>query len=89
MSGTTATVEMEREVVDGKPTSTLWVYVLEGLERRPVREVTWVFNGVDDRDSGDCWIGVYVAKPTKDKDDDYRNLQVSFSHLVIETLVTL
>lgn len=85
MSGATATVEMEREVVDGKPTSTLWVYVLEGLEPRPAREVSWVFDRVEDRDSGDCWIGVYVAKPTKDEDDGSRALQVLFSHLVIET----
>jgi len=39
-SGAAVTVEIEREFVHGEPTSTLRVYVVEGLERRPVREVT-------------------------------------------------
>jgi len=37
------TVEMEREIVNGKRTSTLWFYLIEGMERRPLREVTWFF----------------------------------------------
>lgn len=76
------TVEIEREIVDGKPTSTLWVYVIEGLERRPVREVSWVFDEAD----GQCWIGVYAAKPKKDRDDGESALDVEFNHLLIETV---
>lgn len=78
------TVEMEREVVDGKPTSTLWVYIVDG-ETRPVREVTWVFDGVDGGKGGDCWVGVYAAKPTKDEDDESRQLKVIFNGITIET----
>lgn len=57
---------MEREVVDGKRTSTLWVYLIEGMERRPLKEVTWVF----EEEEGECWIGVYVAKPMKIEGDE-------------------
>ncbi|MCJ1466994.1 hypothetical protein MMC07_005616 [Pseudocyphellaria aurata] len=81
----TVTIEMEREVKAGKPTSTLWVYIVDGEKRRPVREVTWVFEGVDDGKGSDCWVGVYAAKPTKDDDDEKRELQVLFSGVKIET----
>jgi len=81
-SGTAVTVEMEREFVHGEPTSTLWVYIVEGLERRPVREVTWVFDEAD----GECWVGVYAAKPTKDQDDGERALEVEFGNLLVETV---
>ena len=83
--GTAATVELEREVVDGKPTSTLWVYALEGVERRPVREITWVFDSDSAPSNDEAWIGVYAAKPTKDGDNDSRALEVSFSNFVVET----
>lgn len=79
------TVEMEREVVDGKRTSTLWIYMVDGETRRPVREVTWVFDGVDEGNEGDCWVGVYAAKPTKDEDDGSRQLKVIFNGIRIET----
>ena len=78
-------MEIEREVVDGQPTSTLWVYVLEGQERRPVREITWVFDGDGDPGNDQAWIGVYAAKPTKDEDDDSRALEVTFRDFVVET----
>lgn len=81
MTGDEATVEMEREVVDEKPTSTLWVYRIEGAEKTPLREVTWVF----EREEGECWIGVYAAKPTRDADDGERALTVKFTGLEIET----
>lgn len=81
----TVTIEMEREVKAGKPTSTLWVYIVDGEKRRPVREVTWVFDGVDEGKGSDCWVGVYAAKPTKDEDDEKRELQVLFNGVRIET----
>lgn len=73
---------MEREIIDGKPTSTLWVYAVEGVERRPLREVTWVF----EKEEGECWLGVYVAKPTKDEGDENGEgkLEVEFADLEIE-----
>lgn len=85
LEGGKVTVEMEREFVAGKPTSTLWVYVVDGERRRPVREVTWVFDGVDEGKEGDCWVGVYAAKPTRDEDDQERELKVVFNGVRIET----
>jgi len=82
-AGGKVTVEMERHVVDGKPTSSLWVYAVGESTRTPMREISWVF---DDGADGECWIGVYAAKPNKDDDDHGDHaLQVSFSDLLIET----
>lgn len=39
-NGNEVTLEMER---DGKE-ETLWIYVIDGEERIPIREVTWVLN---------------------------------------------
>jgi uncharacterized protein len=70
--GTGATVEMSREK-DGS----LWIYLLEGVRRSPMREITSFFHGDGQEE---CWVGVYTAKPSGTGD-----LEVSFSHLVIET----
>ena len=72
LGGVGATIEMSKEK-DGS----LWVYLLEGVKRCPLREVTWFFDGDD---TEDCWVGVYAAKPSGSGD-----LEVAFSHLVIET----
>jgi regulation of enolase protein 1 (concanavalin A-like superfamily) len=82
LPGNIFTIELEREVVDGKPGSTLWVYGYEGAERLPLREVTWVFEKADQAE--DCWIGAFAAKPTRDEDDPNKALEVSFSHFEIE-----
>ena len=50
MEGNEVTVEIEREIKDGKPTSTLWVYMINGAQKTPLREVTWVF----EKEEGDC-----------------------------------
>ena len=77
-----ATVEITREVENGEKTSTLWVHYvdLESGEKRPLREVAWAFED----DSGDCEIGVYTAKPTKDQEDPANELDVCFEDLVID-----
>ena len=83
---TTATVEMEREVKDGELTSTLWIYMVDGEERRPLREVSWIFESAEgDAGTDDCWVGIYAAKPTKDEDDKSHHLQVVFNHVDVET----
>lgn len=71
--GNAATIEVGRE-----PDGSLWIYLVEGISRAPIREVTWAF---EDEKSTECWIGVYVAKPAKEGGD----LVVDFRHLVIET----
>lgn len=81
------TLEFERKIKDGKPQSALWIYIVEGVERTPVREVTWVFeddlDGDDDQGSKDAqiWIGVYAARPHADPGD----MVVSFSDWKINT----
>ena len=86
-AGGKVTVEMEREVVDGRLGSTLVIYMVEGELKRPIREVTWVFEGVGEEDEGgpSVWVGLYAAKPTKDEDDASRELRVLFEGLEIET----
>ena len=70
--GTSVTVEMEKGE-DGS----LWVYLIEGVKRVPLREVTWVFEDED----RECWVGAYAARPAKVSDA----LEVKFAHLVVET----
>lgn len=48
---------MERNSQEG----TLWIYVISGDERIPVREVTWVLSEKEQ----EVWVGVYAAKPTE------------------------
>lgn len=79
------TIEMEREVREGgTPTSTLWVYIVNGQIRTPVREITWVFEGVEQEEPRDCWVGVYAAKPKRDDDGD-GPLKVLFDGFKVET----
>jgi regulation of enolase protein 1 (concanavalin A-like superfamily) len=57
------TLEMERREKD----ATLWVYVVDGEKKVPVREVTWALSDIDrNGDGGEkvCWVGVYAATPT-------------------------
>jgi hypothetical protein len=72
--GNAATIEVVREQ-DGS----LWIYLVEGISRAPIREVTWAF---EEEENTECWIGAFAAKPAKDGAD----LVVDFRHLVIETL---
>ncbi len=82
LEGGKVTIEMEREVLGETRTSTLWVYIVDQMgRRRPLREVTWVF----DEDDGDCEVGIYAAKPTKDEDDGERKLTVVFEAVEIES----
>ncbi|KAK2811128.1 hypothetical protein FQN50_002464 [Emmonsiellopsis sp. PD_5] len=69
--GREATIEMQR--VD----AALWIYLIEGAEKTPIREITWPFI---DEETTECWIGPYVAKPSSDGQD----LEVTFKDLEIE-----
>lgn len=70
--GRQATVEMERR------DNGLNIYYIEGVQRNLVRKVPWAFED----EEGECWIGVYAAKPHESKDG--KSLEVTFDHLVIE-----
>ncbi|RFU25932.1 hypothetical protein B7463_g10399, partial [Scytalidium lignicola] len=74
------TIEFERREKD----DTLWVYVIEGGERAPAREVTWAlaeFGGEGEQQ--ECWVGVYAAKPTADQEEQ---LVVGFKDFEVEVL---
>jgi len=80
----TLTVEIEREKVDeaAGTGSSLWVYLVDGEKRTPVREVTWAFHDIPV--GGMVQVGVYVARPTSKGDSDGEPLEVSFDGLIVE-----
>lgn len=83
-SGSDLTLEFERLFKKGEPQGALMVYaVLEGGERSPVREVTWVFEDDLAGKEREMWIGVYAAKPYKEPGAP--DLEVTFEGLSIET----
>ncbi|EED21945.1 conserved hypothetical protein [Talaromyces stipitatus ATCC 10500] len=72
--GQAVTIELVRE-----EDNTLWVYLVEGISRVPLREVTWAF---EQEETAECWVGSYAARPSSATTDD---LVVDFRHLVVET----
>ncbi|KAL9009760.1 MAG: hypothetical protein Q9173_005236 [Seirophora scorigena] len=82
-----STVATDREIMDGEKTSTLWVYSVHPAtgDKRPLREVTWVFEEENLQDDALCEIGVYAAKPNPDKDNSTKEFDVTFEGLQIET----
>ncbi|KAL4874133.1 hypothetical protein BDV12DRAFT_159151 [Aspergillus spectabilis] len=70
--GTGATLEIVREADDS-----LWIYLVEGVQKSPIREVTWVFA---EEDVADLWIGVYAARPSSEGGV----LVVNFASVVID-----
>ena len=59
----------------------LMVVVVDGGKETLLREVQWVF--CDERDSVDCYIGVYVARPDSKGEAD-GELEVEFEDLEIQ-----
>jgi len=88
IEGSSATIEIARKSgTDGKLSSTLWVYLIEGAERKALREIAWVFENADAKgaDVQECWVGLYAAKPTKKEARPDEALEVFFTHLDVET----
>lgn len=54
--------------------------MLDGANKIPLREISWVF----EKEDQECWVGIYAAKPIKDEDDAERLLQVDFKDFAIE-----
>jgi len=75
------TLELERSEKD----DTLWVYVVDGEKKMPVREITWALSDVDGNGKGEesvCRVGVYAATPTVG--DGRAELEVAFRGLNYE-----
>ena len=70
--GGAATLEMAKE-----QDNSLWIYLVEGLQKSPLREITWIF---EEKDVKDCWVGVYAARPSSEGGE----LPVNFGHLIID-----
>ncbi|KAI9739951.1 MAG: hypothetical protein M1818_005007 [Claussenomyces sp. TS43310] len=72
------TLEMERKGRD----ATLWVYVVDGEKRAPVRDVTWLASEEEgDGEERVVWVGVYAATPTLPKEGKREQLEVGFRGL--------
>ncbi|KAF2483702.1 hypothetical protein BDY17DRAFT_152744 [Neohortaea acidophila] len=63
---------------------TLWVYLVLGAERRPLREIKWAF--LEGRDvEAEMWVGIYAAKPTPESQDDLQSgIEVLFKNLTLD-----
>ncbi|KAJ5627525.1 hypothetical protein N7528_004952 [Penicillium herquei] len=70
--GQAAKLEFVREADDS-----LWIYLVEGEQKSPIREVTWIFF---EENVQETWAGVYAARPTEDGGE----LTVNFGNLVID-----
>ena len=80
------TIEISREVADGQKTSTLWVHSVDPVsgDKRPLREIAWVFEEESVEGEKECEIGVYSAKPIHDENDAGNELNVIFENLVFQ-----
>ncbi|GAB1202816.1 hypothetical protein APSETT445_001438 [Aspergillus pseudonomiae] len=72
--GGAATLEIVRE-----SDNSLWIYLVEGVQKNPLREVTWFF---EEQNVQDLWVGLYAAKPSNEGQD----LAVNFGHLIVDTV---
>lgn len=70
------TLELEKDAKEG----TLWVYIVDGEERFPIREVTWVL----DVEETEIWIGVYAATPIMEGRVEGEGLEVRFEGWELE-----
>jgi uncharacterized protein len=71
------TIEAERNPEEG----TLWLYIIDGEKRIPIREVTWVLSEGDEKE---VWVGVYAATPTVEGRKEGDGLKVSFEEWELE-----
>jgi regulation of enolase protein 1 (concanavalin A-like superfamily) len=72
-----ATIELIRDAKD----DTLWIYIIDGEKKIPIREVTWALS---EPGSGECWVGVYAATPNPVETG--KSLEVKFEGWELETL---
>jgi regulation of enolase protein 1 (concanavalin A-like superfamily) len=77
-SQTSVTLEIERDAKGGA----LWIYVVDGNERAPIREVTWI---LDIEQDTEVWVGVYAATPIMEGRGKEDGLEVKFEDWDLET----
>ena len=86
-AGLSITFEREGAVNGVQLGSSLQIFLVEGEEKRKtmVREITWVFEEELVKCDPVVWVGVYLAKPTRDGPEDGQEgrLDVEFEGLEI------
>ncbi|KAF3209903.1 hypothetical protein TWF191_011331 [Orbilia oligospora] len=72
--GPTATIEVERS--DDELGKSLWIYLIKGDKRIPLREVNWIFA----QEHEDVWVDVsaYTARPLAKEGKEKEELIVKF-----------
>jgi regulation of enolase protein 1 (concanavalin A-like superfamily) len=71
-NGNQITLQMEREIEHG---GQLWIYVIDGEKKIPIREVTWFLSEGDEKE---LWVGTFVARPTEAAEGKEQSLAVEF-----------
>lgn len=71
------TLELEKDPKGGA----LWIYAIDGEERKPLREVTWILNLDEDVE---MWVGVYAATPIMEGRGEGDGLEVRFEGWELE-----
>lgn len=71
-NGNQITLQLERDQEHG---GTLWIYVIDGEKKIPIREVTWFLSEGDEKE---LWVGAFVARPTETKEGQEKSLSVDF-----------
>lgn len=86
MKGDSVTIHIERENESSGQNPSLWVYYVdEAGNKKALREVTWAF--ASERLLDTLLIGVYVARPTKQGEDDAKSLSVHFTNFELNAEV--
>jgi regulation of enolase protein 1 (concanavalin A-like superfamily) len=68
-------VTLELQSKDGS----LWIYVIDGEKRIPIREVTWALSSSDDLG---MWVGIYCCRPSTSEEKlvvDFRGFELEIT----------
>ncbi|KAF3925320.1 hypothetical protein ABW20_dc0108462 [Dactylellina cionopaga] len=82
----TATIEVERS--NDELGKSLWIYLVKGEKRIPLREVNWIFAEEEETEEGkmEAWVDVsaYAARPLKKEGKEDEELVVKFWDFKVE-----
>jgi regulation of enolase protein 1 (concanavalin A-like superfamily) len=79
-NGNQVTLQLEREREHG---GTLWIYVVDGDKKIPIREVTWFLSEGDEKE---LWVGAFVARPTAVVVGKEQSLVVDFKNWELDVV---
>lgn len=67
-----------------KENKALWIYVVDGEMRIPIRQVTWILSG--DLEGVECWVGIFAARPRVSEQGEDAGLVVKFEKFELDIL---